>query len=144
MLLLCDLAGTPGYIFLVFIIQDRSFLKNQEVDIKIAKKRNWVSFFLRNPLLSIAFIILALLSIIYVLPRLETGFLPEMDEGTIVLDYLSPPGTSLDETDRLLKEVEKIIVAIPEVQSYTQKDRCSDGLFYHRTKQWRFPYSAKK
>jgi hypothetical protein len=26
------------------------------------------------------------------LPRLETGFLPEMDEGSIVLDYESPQG----------------------------------------------------
>jgi multidrug efflux pump subunit AcrB len=34
-------------------------------------------------------------------------FLPEMDEGSIVLDYESPPGTSLEETDRML--VEKII-----------------------------------
>jgi Cu/Ag efflux pump CusA len=45
--------------------------------------------------------------------RLETGFLPEMDEGSIVLDYESPPGTSLEETDRMLVEVEKIIRHIP-------------------------------
>jgi hypothetical protein len=31
-----------------------------------------------------------------------------MDEGSIVLDYESP-GTSLEETDRMLVEVEKII-----------------------------------
>jgi len=41
------------------------------------------------------------------LPNLQTGFLPEMDEGSIVLDYQSPPGTSLEETDRMLREVEK-------------------------------------
>ena len=72
---------------------------------------------------------IAILSIIYVLPRLETGFLPEMDEGTIVLDYLSPPGTSLDETDRMLTEVEKIIVSIPEVESYTRRTGAQMGFF---------------
>ena len=72
---------------------------------------------------------MSLLAIIYVLPRLETGFLPEMDEGTIVLDYLSPPGTSLDETDRLLREVEKIITATPEVQSYTRRTGAQMGFF---------------
>ena len=46
-------------------------------------------------------------SIWYILPQLETGFLPEMDEGSIVMDYTSPPGTSLQETDRMLREVEK-------------------------------------
>jgi Cu/Ag efflux pump CusA len=30
-----------------------------------------------------------------------------MDEGSIVLDYSSPPGTSLQETDRMLQEVGK-------------------------------------
>jgi multidrug efflux pump subunit AcrB len=42
-----------------------------------------------------------------ILPNISTGFLPDMDEGSIVLDYNSPPGTSLEETDRELKEVEK-------------------------------------
>src|SRR5205814_1746981 len=31
--------------------------------------------------------------------RIGTGFLPEMDEGGYVLDYLTPAGTSLSETD---------------------------------------------
>jgi multidrug efflux pump subunit AcrB len=34
-----------------------------------------------------------------------------MDEGSIVLDYESPPGTSLEETDRMLVEVEKSYIA---------------------------------
>jgi len=32
-----------------------------------------------------------------------------MDEGTIVLDYSSPPGTSLDETDNILGKVDNIL-----------------------------------
>ncbi len=40
---------------------------------------------------------------VMILPRIETGFLPEMDEGSIVLDYISPSGTSLEETDRILQ-----------------------------------------
>src|SRR5207249_2346081 len=34
--------------------------------------------------------------------RLETGFLPEMDEGGYVIDYWTPPGTSLAESDRMV------------------------------------------
>ena len=37
---------------------------------------------------------------------LGSGFLPEMDEGSLILDYISPPGTSLQETDRMLVEVD--------------------------------------
>jgi multidrug efflux pump subunit AcrB len=70
--------------------------------IKTVKSRKWVSFYIKNPVISIVFLIILAGSIIYILPKLETGFLPEMDEGSIVLDYKSPPGTSLDETDRIL------------------------------------------
>jgi Cu/Ag efflux pump CusA len=64
-----------------------------------------------------------------ILPRLQTGFLPEMDEGSIVLDYVSPPGTSLEETDRELKEVEKIIATTPEVSAYSRRTGTQMGFF---------------
>ena len=52
-----------------------------------------------------------------------------MDEGSVVLDYESPPGTSLEETDRMLKEVEKIIVKIPEVEAYSRRTGTQMGFF---------------
>ncbi|MBS0556689.1 MAG: efflux RND transporter permease subunit [Proteobacteria bacterium] len=53
--------------------------------------------------------------------RLGTGFMPHMDEGGFVLDYVSPPGTSLTETDRLLRQVEAIIKSTPEVDNYSRR-----------------------
>ena len=41
--------------------------------------------------------------------HLGSGFMPKMDEGGFVLDYRAPPGTSLTETDRLLRQVEAIL-----------------------------------
>jgi CzcA family heavy metal efflux pump len=105
------------------------FPEKKKTDIRTTKTRNWVSFFLLKPALSVLFILCLLASIIYILPRLETGFLPEMDEGSIVLDYLSPPGTSLEETDRILIEVEKIIVKIPEVATYSRRTGAQMGFF---------------
>ena len=52
-----------------------------------------------------------------------------MDEGSIVLDYTSPPGTSLDETNRILHEVEKIITSIPEYESYSRRTGAQMGFF---------------
>ncbi len=120
--------GLP-VIYLWFSDLRSLFPEKAKTDIRITKKRNWVSFFIRRPALSILFIIFLVLSIVYILPRLETGFLPEMDEGSIVLDYKSPPGTSLEETDRILKEVEKIIVSIPEVESYSRRTGAQMGFF---------------
>jgi len=105
------------------------FPEKKNTDIRTIKTRNWVSFFLRRPILSVLFILCLLLSIIYILPRLETGFLPEMDEGSIVLDYKAPPGTSLEETNRILVEVEKIIIKIPEVTTYSRRTGAQMGFF---------------
>ncbi len=63
------------------------------------------------------------------LPKLQTGFLPEMDEGSIVLDYASPPGTSLEETDRMLRQAEKLIVQVPEVSGYSRRTGTQMGFF---------------
>ncbi|HXR84283.1 MAG TPA: efflux RND transporter permease subunit, partial [Hanamia sp.] len=93
------------------------------------KKQTWVSFFILRPWISLIFAGLLILSIILILPKLETGFLPEMDEGSIVLDYVSPPGTSLEETDKELKEVEKIITSTPEVSAYSRRTGTQMGFF---------------
>ncbi|MEO6133455.1 MAG: efflux RND transporter permease subunit [Saprospiraceae bacterium] len=89
----------------------------------------WVRFFIRRPYISILFLVFLAGSIYLILPKLETGFLPEMDEGSIVLDYSSPPGTSLEETDRMLTEAEKIITGIPEVEAYSRRTGTQMGFF---------------
>ena len=96
---------------------------------QVVKKQKWVSFFIFKPYISIGIVAVLIFLIIFLLPRLETGFLPEMDEGAIVLDYTSPPGTSLEETDRMLREAEKIIVSVPEVQAYSRRTGTEMGFF---------------
>jgi CzcA family heavy metal efflux pump len=105
------------------------FPEKKKEMVKLTKTRNWVSFFISRPVISILVVLCLVGSILYILPRMETGFLPEMDEGSIVLDYLSPPGTSLEETDRILIEVEKIIVTIPEVETYSRRSGAQMGFF---------------
>lgn len=93
------------------------------------KKQKWVGYFIHKPYVSFVIIGVMSLSIWLILPQLETGFLPEMDEGSIVLDYKSPPGTSLEETDRMLQQAEKIIGKIPEVDAYSRRTGTQMGFF---------------
>ena len=48
-----------------------------------------------------------------------TGFMPKMDEGGFILDYRSAPGTSLDETSRLLDRVNAILSKNPYVDTWS-------------------------
>ncbi|WP_263356697.1 efflux RND transporter permease subunit [Acidicapsa ligni] len=52
---------------------------------------------------------------------LGSGFLPDMDEGAFVLDYRTPPGTSLQESNRILNHVEQFLRQTPEVESYSRR-----------------------
>jgi CzcA family heavy metal efflux pump len=61
--------------------------------------------------------------------RLETGFLPEMDEGGYVIDYWTPEGTSLAETDRMVHRVEEVVAATPEVAGFARRTGAELGLF---------------
>lgn len=61
--------------------------------------------------------------------RLGSGFLPVMDEGSFVLDYWTPSGTSLAESDRVLRQVEAILRASPEVYSFSRRTGAELGLF---------------
>jgi CzcA family heavy metal efflux pump len=61
--------------------------------------------------------------------RLETGFLPVMDEGGYIVDYWTPEGTSLDETDRMLRRVEDVIKNTPEVAQFARRTGAELGFF---------------
>ncbi len=93
----------------------KSKIKNKE------SKISYLSWFFNKPIISVAFVLVLLFSGYIASTKLETGFLPELDEGSIVLDYYSPPGTNIDETDRLCQEMEKVILANPNVESYSRR-----------------------
>ncbi len=78
---------------------------------------------------SVVIVLALVISAVVTINRLDTGFLPDMDEGTIVLDYKTPPGTSLHETDFILMQTDKIISSIPEVRGFSRRTGTEMGFF---------------
>lgn len=85
------------------------------------KRLRWLTWFFTRPIIAVVVVLVLGISAWLASSRIETGFLPDLDEGSIVLDYISPSGTSIEETDRLCKEMEKIILKQPEVESYSRR-----------------------
>ena len=83
----------------------------------------------RRPWLAvIAALVLAVAG--YLLYRgMPSGFLPPMDEGGFVVDYLTPPGTALMETDAQVHKVEAVLAATPEVAAFSRRTGAELGLF---------------
>lgn len=61
--------------------------------------------------------------------RLETGFLPEMDEGGFVIDYFMPPGASLSQTNQVAQQMERKVAEIPEQSAFSRRTGAEMGLF---------------
>jgi CzcA family heavy metal efflux pump len=118
-----------GLPVIYLLLSKKSGQNSRSEDAQIVKKQPWISYFILHPLNSFL-IIAVLIAVIWFIPsRLQTGFLPDMDEGSIVLDYTSPPGTSLEETDRMLREIEKLIIKEPDVEAYSRRTGTQMGFF---------------
>jgi CzcA family heavy metal efflux pump len=76
---------------------------------------------LRRPLLVLPGLMVLIFAGWFAYHHLGSGFMPGMDEGGFILDYRSPSGTSLTETDRLLRQVEAILRSTPEVETYSRR-----------------------
>jgi CzcA family heavy metal efflux pump len=59
---------------------------------------------------------------------LGSDLLPEMDEGAFILDYFTPAGTSLTESNRILAHVEQILRDTPEVETTSRRTGLQLGL----------------
>ena len=83
-----------------------------EIAVRAALRHGWLT-------LTACGGVLALGVIVY--QNLETEFLPPMDEGGFVIDYVAPFGTSLSETSRQLLQAEDILRATPDIESYSRR-----------------------
>jgi CzcA family heavy metal efflux pump len=97
----------------------RRLLDFYEKALRFAFERpRWIALF------ALGLIVLSYLSY----QALGTDLLPEMDEGGFILDYLTPPGTSLAETNRVVGHIEQMIRQFPEVEGSSRRTGLELGL----------------
>jgi CzcA family heavy metal efflux pump len=82
----------------------------------------------RRPLALVAICAVLILAGYFSYRGLGSDLLPEMDEGAFILDYFTPAGTSLSETNRILDHVDQILRRIPEVSVTSRRTGLQMGL----------------
>ncbi len=91
---------------------------------------------LQNPFKVIVGAVLLFLLTMATLPFIGTSFLPEFNEGTLTINVLTQPGTSLSESNRIGTIAEKLIMQVPEVVSTGRRtgraelDEHAEGVHY--------------
>lgn len=74
--------------------------------------RPWLLLVVLIPLMAVGYLAYS---------KVPTGFMPQVDEGGFVMDYYTPPGTSLDETNRLMGQVDAILRNNPQVDTFSRR-----------------------
>ena len=83
---------------------------------------------LEHPVLLAVFTVVLIGASYLCYSNLGSDLLPQMDEGGFIFDYIMPAGSSLEETNRVVSEVERILRATPEVESTSRRTGLQLGL----------------
>ena len=94
---------------------------------------NTLRFTFKQPLILFGFYAVLLSGIAFIVPHLGTDLPPVVDEGSYMLDYLAPAGSSLSETDSVARILEQILKHTPEVVAFTRRTGAESGLFATET-----------
>lgn len=76
---------------------------------------------LRVPALALVAIAILVGAGYFAYTQVGSGFMPRMDEGGFILDYRAPAGTSLAETDFMIRQVETILAGVPDVKAWSRR-----------------------
>jgi CzcA family heavy metal efflux pump len=87
----------------------------------VSRYRAWLEGAVARPAIAVAVAaVIAALGVVSFL-NVGTGFIPKIDEGGFILDYIAPPGMSLTETDRLIRQIEAVLRETPDIDTYSRR-----------------------
>ncbi len=75
-------------------------------------RRPWLLAVLLVPLLAIGYLGYS---------KVQSGFMPKVDEGGFIMDYFTAPGTSLIETERQVGQIDAMLHADPQVATFSRR-----------------------
>lgn len=133
-----DAAGARGFAARFHRAFDRSLAAT------VGQYRSGIMFLMRRRAVVAVLLVLAVGALAWLVANTKTGLVPQEDMGTISLNVQVAPGTNLDETDRIMDEIEEAIAGIPEIYIYSRvtgknarhEQSASAGSFNIRLRDW--------
>ena len=83
----------------------------------VNKYKRGVMVFIKHKWLMWSTFVLAIGALVLLMNSTKTGLVPDEDQGTIMVNVTTAPGTSLEETYKVLNEVAGRISNIPQVEN---------------------------
>ncbi|MBZ9731360.1 CusA/CzcA family heavy metal efflux RND transporter [Salegentibacter sp. JZCK2] len=109
-----------------YLLKDEKMLKKQAEGTKVEKwlQKSYADVLnraLKIPKTIIAVTVVAFLLSIAIFTQLGRSFLPEFNEGSMVISVVGPPGISLEESNKTGKQVEQLLLEMSEVDVVTRR-----------------------
>jgi HAE1 family hydrophobic/amphiphilic exporter-1 len=110
----------------------------------VTRYKHSVASTLRHPRLAIVFVVVAIGLLGWMMRTTKTGLVPNEDMGTVFINVQASPGSSLQQTYHILKEVEERIKDLPQLRIYSLiagnsnnfEQSSSNGNFTLKLKKW--------
>ena len=88
---------------------------------KLVKKYKFgVTFFIRNKWVTGLCLLGAVAALMYLMSTSKTSLVPNEDTGSLFISVDAPAGSTLDQTNQILTEMQKCIEDIPEIRTFNQ------------------------
>lgn len=117
---------------------------NASFNAVLGKYKKGVLFFIRHRWMVWASMIAAIVLLAYFMSTTKTGLVPQEDQGVIMVNIGTSPGSTLEETNKVMDKLENILKDTPEVEHYSRVagygfisgQGSSYGLIVVRLKDW--------
>ncbi|MCM1150425.1 MAG: efflux RND transporter permease subunit [Alistipes sp.] len=86
----------------------------------INKYKHGVMLFIKHKWLMWATLGLAFAALVVLMNSTKTGLVPDEDQGTVMVNVTTAPGTSLSETNQVMMELGRRLQQIPQVRDFNQ------------------------
>ena len=93
---------------------------NTAFNAMINKYKHGVMLFIKHKWLTWATLGLAFAALVLLMNTTKTGLVPDEDQGTVMVNVTTAPGTSLAETDAVMQEVGRRLQQIPQIRDFNQ------------------------
>lgn len=108
------------------------------------KYKDGVMFFIKRRWLAWSALACAIALLIVLMNTTKTGLVPQEDVGSVFVDVITAPGNSVEQTQKIMDEIEEKMADLPQIEHYskvagsglTSGQGSSYGLFIIKLKHW--------
>ncbi|MFR9637849.1 MAG: efflux RND transporter permease subunit [Rikenellaceae bacterium] len=117
---------------------------NAVFDHIIARYKKFVFLFIKHKWLPWSLLLCSIAILLTLMSNTKSGLVPEEDQGILFVNISAAPGSSLSNTDKIVRQIEDQILQIPQIESFSSVagyglisgQGTSYGLFIIKLKHW--------